>query len=176
MTTSIQNINNSTVNITNNNITQLDDVKVCKECLTVKSLDAFHKYKYNGQIKYKNQCKSCKKEKTTCSHGRQRSQCKKCSDPVKVTINYMISNNKHSDKKHNRYNEENFIDKPFLIQLINQKKRCNWCKCKLTYTKKHALDLGTIERLDNSIGHIKSNCTLACYSCNSKKLSNKKSY
>ena len=34
-------------------------------------------------------------------------------------------------------------------------------------------DLATIERKDNSIGHIKSNCVIACMKCNKMKLSNK---
>ena len=33
-------------------------------------------------------------------------------------------------------------------------------------------DLATIERLDNSIGHIKSNCVLCCMQCNKSRKSN----
>jgi hypothetical protein len=34
--------------------------------------------------------------------------------------------------------------------------------------------LCTIERVDNAIGHIKSNCILCCFSCNSRKIGQKK--
>ena len=42
----------------------------------------------------------------------------------------------------------------------------------LQYTE-YRNDLATIERLDNSIGHIKSNCVLCCFKCNLSKKSNK---
>ena len=35
-------------------------------------------------------------------------------------------------------------------------------------------DLASIERLDNSIGHIKSNCVLCCLKCNKSNKSEKK--
>ena len=41
----------------------------------------------------------------------------------------------------------------------------------LQYTE-YQDDLATIERLDNSIGHIKSNCVLCCLKCNNLKKSN----
>lgn len=183
--TTIQNAN--TVNIYNNNNQQLDDVKVCKGCLTVKSLDAFKKYKYKGQVKYYGKCKSCCKcehgrnkseckdcgGSSICEHNLQRHQCKQCNDPIKVTIKRIIDGSRQTDKKYNRYDPDNFIDKPFLTHLINQRKKCYWCECELIYDEKYASNLGTIERLDNSLGHVKSNCTLACFSCNSAKKSNK---
>jgi len=34
-------------------------------------------------------------------------------------------------------------------------------------------NLATVERIDNSIGHIKSNCVICCLKCNTMRKSNK---
>ena len=34
-------------------------------------------------------------------------------------------------------------------------------------------NLGTVERLDNNLGHIKGNCVIACRTCNFGKVGNK---
>jgi hypothetical protein len=108
-----------------------------------------------------------------CPCGKQISQCKIHSDPIAVTIKTMIGGSKQKDKKYNRYDANNFIDRCFLEDLIENQTNCYWSDCNtplqyITYTN----NLATIERLDNSIGHIKSNCVLACKSCNCKVKSN----
>ena len=118
--------------------------------------------------KHKPQCKDCGGS-SICEHNRQKPQCKKCNDPVRITIKHWISSSKRYDKKQNKYDIVNFIDKCFLKNLIEDITNCVYCECKLTYEGKHELNLATIERFDNNKGHVKSNCTLACYSCNSKR-------
>ena len=49
----------------------------------------------------------------------------------------------------------------------------SYCKVNLQYTE-YQDDLASIERLDNSIGHIKSNCVLCCLKCNKSNKSEKK--
>ena len=44
-----------------------------------------------------------------CSHNKQKSQCKKCSDPIKVIIHNWMSSLRQNDR---------FIDKCFLKRLI----------------------------------------------------------
>jgi hypothetical protein len=109
-----------------------------------------------------------------CEHKRHRHLCKICTDPIKVTIKGMIGGSKQSDKKCNRYDEENFIDEPFITRLISEYSHCYYadCRVKLQYTD-YQHDMATIERIDNTIGHVKSNCVLCCRTCNFARKSNK---
>ena len=135
--------------------------------------------------KYKYQCKECVGSQI-CSHNRLKAQCKecggsqicphckKCSDPIKVSIKQWIFKSRQYDKMRNIYDADRFIDKCFLKGLIEDYKQCYYgdCKINLQYTE-YQDDLASIERLDNSIGHIKSNCVLCCLKCNVSKKSNK---
>ena len=124
-----------------------------------------------------------------CIHKKLKHQCKICGDKLKITIknmihhsrekdkkiNNMVQCSKQSDKKHNRFNKSEFIDKPFLENLIKESNLiCYYpfCKKKLNLDKANSA-LASIERLDNTIGHIKSNCVICCLECNSKRVSNK---
>ena len=117
-------------------------------------------------------CKDCGGTQI-CPHNRQKAHCKKCSDPIKVNIEQWIFNSRQNDKMNNIYDADRFIDKCFLKGLIEDNKQCYYgdCKVNLQYTE-YRNDLATIERLDNSIGHIKSNCVLCCLKCNNLKKSN----
>ena len=140
--------------------------------------------------KYKYQCKECKgsqicphsKRKSRCKecggsqicpHSRRKDHCKKCSDPIKISIKQWIFIRRQYDKMRNIYDADRFIDKCFLEGLVEDYKQCYYgdCKVNLQYTE-YQDDLATIERLDNSIGHIKSNCVLCCLKCNVSKKSN----
>ena len=61
----------------------------------------------------------------------------------------------------NIYDADRFIDKCFLEGLVEDYKQCYYgdCEVNLQYTE-YRNDLASIERIDNSIGHIKSNCVL----------------
>ena len=131
----------------------------------------------HSRLKY--QCKECGGSQI-CPHSRQRSHCKKCIDPVKINIEQWIFNSRQYDKMRNIYDADRFIDKCFLEGLDEDYKQCYYGDCKdadglgpvnLQYTE-YQDDLATIERLDNSIGHIKSNCVLCCLKCNVSKKSN----
>ena len=124
----------------------------------------------HSKIKY--QCKECGGSQI-CSHNRQKSHCKKCSDPIKVSIKQWIFKSRQYDKMRNIYDADRFIDKCFLKGLIEDYKQCYYgdCEVNLQYTE-YQDDLASIERLDNSIGHIKSNCVLCCLKCNKSRKSN----
>ena len=140
------------------------------------------KYKYQcreckgSQIcphnKRKPQCKECAGSQI-CPHSRRKAYCKNCSDPIKVNIKQWIFGSRKHDKMRNIYDADRFIDKCFLEGLIEDYKQCYYgdCKVNLQYTE-YQDDLATIKRLDNSIGHIKSNCVLCCLKCNNLKKSN----
>ena len=142
--------------------------------------------------KYKYQCRECKGSQICphnnrkprckecggsqiCPHNREKNRCKKCSDPIKVSIKQWIFKSRQYDKMRNIYDADRFIDKCFLEGLIEDYKQCYYedCEVNLQYTE-YQDDLASIERLDNSIGHIKSNCVLCCLKCNKMNKSEKK--
>jgi hypothetical protein len=144
--------------------------KCCDHCINkTKQCQNVSKCEHNRRL---TRCKDCGGG-SICEHNRQRDTCKLCNDPIKVTIITMIKNSRFSDKKNNRFDVYHFIDTDFLRGLIEDQPNCYWSDCNtplqyITFTN----NLSTIERLNNSIGHIKSNCVLACKSCNCKRKSN----
>ena len=146
----------------------------CTHCKRITNVSDFEK---NG--KFLKMCIKCRnidkksRNKNNCIHKKQKNQCKICSDEMKITIKYMITNSKYRDKKYNRYDIVNFIDKCFLKNLIeDSENKCYYCKCDLQYMVKQN-NLASIERIDNSIGHIKSNCVISCFHCNISKVGDK---
>jgi hypothetical protein len=132
----------------------------CKECDGVSICE-------HGRRR--NRCKECDGA-SICPHNRIRYECKDCmNDDQKIEYiqKKMISGSRRSDKKHNRYDADHFIDKPFLEGLFEDSQNCHYCDVEFTYNERIGT-LVTIERLNNSIGHIKSNCVLACWDCNSR--------
>ena len=109
-------------------------------------------------------CKDCG-GRDICEHDKQISQCKECKDPIKITIRNWLNHSKQSDKKYNRFDIVNFIDKCFCENLIEEYPNCYYCSVELQY-KIYQDDLATIERIDNKVGHVKSNCVIACRTCN----------
>ena len=155
--------------------------QTCKECKGAQICPHDRQKQYCKECKgaqicshdrQKQYCKECKGSQI-CSHDKRKSQCKKCSDPIKVNIEQWIFNRRQYDKMYNIYDEDRFIDRCFLKELIEDYHQCYYgdCKVNLQYTE-YQDDLATIERLDNSIGHIKSNCVLCCFKCNLLKKSN----
>ena len=133
---------------------------VCKEC--------GGSFLCNHNIR-KDLCKECCGSQI-CPHNRQKSHCKDCmNDEQKIEYiqKTMIHNSRIQDKKKDRYDADNFIDKCFLEGLFEDSKTCHYCDVEFTYNEL-CNTFVTIERLNNSIGHIKSNCVLACWYCNQR--------
>jgi len=121
--------------------------------------------------KHKTKCVECGGSQI-CQHNKQRKNCKICSDPLKVTINNMLSNAKISDKKYNRYDVVNFIDKCFIENLLEDYTHCYYEDCKKELQILEYNDsLASLERINNNLGHIKTNCVICCLSCNMLKKS-----
>ena len=117
--------------------------------------------------KIRSKCKECGGSQI-CQHDRRRDQCKECNNPIEITIKGWIRSSRKRDKDTDRYDANNFIDKCFLDGLIEDTgKICYYCKKDMQYLEKNE-SLATIERLNNSIGHIKSNCVICCFKCNMK--------
>jgi hypothetical protein len=118
----------------------------------------------------RSQCKECGGT-SICKHDRRRNTCKECGDPIKITIENWIFHSKQKDKLYNRLDLPNLIDTDFCKNLIEEYPNCIYCKIELQYVL-YKDDLATIERVDNTIGHIKSNCKIACLSFNASKVGN----
>ena len=115
----------------------------------------------------RSQCKECNGA-SICEHRRIRSTCKECmNDEQKIEYikKTMISHSREKDKKYNIYDADNFIDKCFLEGLFEDSTTCHYCSVEFTYNERCDTYV-SIERLNNNIGHIKSNCVLACWKCN----------
>ena len=132
----------------------------CKECGG--SAVCIH----NRQV---SRCKECGGS-SICIHNRVKNSCKDCMNPeekIKYIIKTMILGSRKTDKNLDRYDADNFIDMCFLEGLFEDTKNCHYCHTDFTYNNRIKTFV-TIERLDNAIGHIKSNCVLACWGCNMK--------
>ena len=121
-----------------------------------------NKCEHHNRRKY--QCKDCGGV-SICEHNKRKSTCKECGDPIDITIKHMIRGSKKYDKKKKKYDETHFIDYPFIQNLISESNGCFYCHCDLQYTY-YTNNLATIERINNELGHIKSNCVIACRTCN----------
>ena len=144
-----------------------------KTCLTCRNRNSESKLKNkceHGREKCK--CNDCGGSQI-CEHGRKNYDCKNCGDPIKIVIKKWISNCRACDKKYNRYDADRFIDKCFLKGLVEDYPNCYYedCQVELQYVN-YGDDLASIERLDNRLGHVKSNCVLTCLKCNNLKKSN----
>ena len=137
---------------------------VCKECCGVCICE---------HNKVRSRCNLCGGA-SICEHSIRRDHCKLCSDPLKVTIQGMIRSSKQSDKKYDRYDVVNFVDYGFLENLLDDFSHCCYPDCNAELQIVHYRDdLATIERLDNNIGHIKSNCVICCMKCNKMRKSDR---
>ena len=86
----------------------------------------------------------------------------------------IVLSSKRSDIKHNRYTEavkQDYITAQFLIDTFNEQNGlCYYCCRQMDFkTEPYADHLATVERLDNAVGHSKSNCVVACFQCNNKR-------
>jgi len=121
----------------------------------------------------RDRCRDCNGS-SFCVHNIRKHECKRCSDPLKITIKNMIRGSKQTDKKYNRYDPVNLVDYCFLENLLEDYSHCCYTDCNVALQiVEYQDDLATIERLDNDIGHIKSNCVICCMKCNHMKKSNR---
>ena len=134
----------------------------CKDC-NGSSICIHDKEKYN--------CKDCNGF-GICIHNKNKSYCKLCGDALVITIKNMVKNSKDSDIKYNRFDELNFINKLYVKNLIvHSNNKCYYCFCDLQYIK-YDINLATIERINNDLGHNIGNCVIACRKCNFSRVGN----
>ena len=99
--------------------------------------------------------------------------CKKCRDAKSATSRkhwdrMIVTNSKQHDKERGRmFQESEYITREFLKECRRkQNNLCGMCGTTMQTANRQASDGLTVQRLDNSIAHVKTNCILACYHCN----------
>lgn len=117
--------------------------------------------------KLKTRCIDCNGGSLCQEHGKRKDECKICSDnSVNILVRKMIRNARKYDKGKNYYDETNFIDYEFVNFIIEKSYNlCFYCGKQLQHIYNEH-NLATIERLNNTIGHTKENCVIACKFCN----------
>jgi hypothetical protein len=85
------------------------------------------------------------------------------------SIKSKISSYKSQDKKSRKFDPDQFICYDELLEmLIESNLKCFYCDCDLllVYKNKKETKQWSLERLDNNLGHYKSNTCISCLSCN----------
>jgi hypothetical protein len=134
-----------------------------------KERERFNKWKAANREKYDNYHKKYYQEhKETLLE-----QCKehRLKNITRYRLTDMIRASRNCDKKANRYDEKNQIDREWLNKtILSQDWKCDYCSCKMLLDcDPYDKNLMTVERKDNSIGHTKDNTVLACLGCNCKR-------
>jgi hypothetical protein len=92
----------------------------------------------------------------------------------KSTLDIIVSNkltaHRSQDLKHNRqYKEEDYINSEWIKErLIKCSNRCEICQHELKLAGYEFRDpkQWSVDRIDNKIAHIMSNCHITCWNCN----------
>jgi hypothetical protein len=87
-------------------------------------------------------------------------------------IKTKIQGYKHQDVLKKKYNESEFINLSYVIQLlIESGLRCHYCACEsyLLYEIVRETKQWSLDRINNDLGHNKGNLVMACLECNLKR-------
>ena len=83
----------------------------------------------------------------------------------------IVRDSKRCDLLKGLYVPSEAVDTEFLLELnAKQRTRCFYCEIPMAQHNRNISQGLTLERLDTSKGHIKSNCVLCCKRCNSKRV------
>ncbi len=91
---------------------------------------------------------------------------------VKKELERKIKSYRAQDIKKNKLNEENLIKIDECIdKLVLSKMKCYYCKEDMLFVYENVRELKqwTLDRIDNSIGHITENVVISCLDCNLKR-------
>jgi hypothetical protein len=87
-------------------------------------------------------------------------------------IKTKIHSYRHQDTLKKKYNETEFINLEYVIQLlIDCELKCHYCACEtfLLYEIVREMKQWSLDRINNDIGHNKGNLVMACLECNLKR-------
>lgn len=113
-------------------------MKTCTKCKQTKPLTSF----YPKRGKHQAQCNECEKERKRRAHS-----------PI---ANAFCIDARRDDLKRGHKTD---IDIEFFCEAIKKSKKCSYCGC----PDRTELSL---DRIDNSKGHLKTNVVVACLRCN----------
>lgn len=88
---------------------------------------------------------------------------------MKRQIQHKISSYKMQDIHKNKYDEDKFVNFPFVVSLLIEKRlRCFYCKesVYIFYNYVRENRQWTLERMNNAHGHNTDNVEVACLHCN----------
>jgi len=85
----------------------------------------------------------------------------------------LVGNSRISDTAKGLYDKETHINTKYLLILkFKSGDKCYHCKCDLDWDNLQHTRRDkqvTLQRIDNTKGHVKGNCQFACFECNVKK-------
>lgn len=142
-------------------------MKKCLDCLEEKELSEFYRNKTKGKEGTESYCKKCSVRRSTDRYNRKKTSPEYRSRRNEYEKNrsskqrrsgerreyYIVRDTKGSDRKKGR---ENNLTQKFVATLVSQP--CSYCGD--TETRM------TVDRIDNSIGHLETNVVPACIRCN----------
>jgi len=109
------------------------------------------------------ECSKIRKNKDYCECGVRYHDCPNHTDPLVRRATAIIHSSRISDKKKGRVCD---LDFTWSIDKITTTPNCTYCNVELGYLAPYLPNFATIDRIDDSIGHTKDNCVIACRSCN----------
>jgi len=96
----------------------------------------------------------------------------KCKLSLVKDIKTKIGSYAQQDKLKNVFTPEEFVTFKEVVDLLyNSKMKCYYCQgtVKVVYKYKRMSDQWTLDRIDNSKGHIVNNVVISCLQCNLKR-------
>lgn len=137
-------------------------MKTCRTCNTSQSLDAFGTRTMKGRIYKRSQCRKCESKKRelrqspeqrALRYQRHNEMKREQRAAGERTWYFVLGDSRQSDAKCGR---ENNLDTAFVREALA--KGCSYCgETELRMT---------LDRVDNNLGHLKTNVVPACIRCN----------
>ena len=120
-------------------------------------------------------CFTCKQKGRTFhkrGHGLQH-RCKDCQRAYRQIqwASQIVHASIKSDKDmHRPIDGDDYVDELWVQQLVHDNPNCHYCNVPLVYgrgvnRKSHPHGL-QLDRMDSTLGHLKSNCVQCCKTCN----------
>jgi CO dehydrogenase/acetyl-CoA synthase alpha subunit len=138
-------------------------MKSCRVCKESKTDDLFA---IRGLTKVTNCCIECSNLRSHtdyCEHGTRYHDCRKCVDGRLISARLTLHTSRTRDKTKKMDND---LDFQHLNDLFFRNDKCYYCEVELQHEFPYISNFATLERLDDSKGHTKENCVIACRYCN----------